>query len=417
MPGCPVPIQECESISVDREDDYYAPFTAPSVDPYEEIPRLYIDQDGRINTYYEGTAWTYNKGADLGGDGRFEYLSLATFTEDLGFAGTQEDFIETGTTYNLVTLVCNPASSAAFRFNPSAATPFDFVGQDITCTETVSQITDVYSYNVSPTAPALLGCLALSLTDDSSINLEGADITRNEYEANVLSVPITKPELIDALTVALAALEALGLPWPGTSCQSELGIRHITGELEQGWPTVGSLAENLPAWPICTGLGAYQIPVWSDMTDVRYRWRVPNTFTGSYFKVTWDVLTEPLGWDDEIDDPDYEPPIPNDPPEPVPQVPRPGRPTRTYVEDLTWEWTGPGVVVDPATWVSGWYELDPPPEVGTRRVINIRYECYRSPYGNKPETTGEGVDLSEDMPLQRRLTSDKHSIKLPTITI
>lgn len=202
-------------------------------------------------------------------------------------------------------------------------------------------------------------------------------------------------------------------------------------------PVVGTIndpAATLPATPDPLPEGQteaeWQAEWWSTH-QVDQRWQ------GSYFKITWDVLTEPIGWDDTINDPDYVPPIPNDPPEPIPQVPRPGRPARSYVQDLTWEWTGPGTQVpNPilnealevtnqaaidaamATWLSPWYMLEIPGEPGTRRVVNIRFECYGpTPYGNKPQTTGEGVDLDEGSPLQLRFTSDRHSIKLPTITI
>jgi hypothetical protein len=152
--------------------------------------------------------------------------------------------------------------------------------------------------------------------------------------------------------------------------------------------------------------------------------QIPKPYQGTYFKVTWDVLTEPDGWDDTINDPN------ETLPDPLPegydtadewwadhQVPKPGRPTRTYLQDLTWEWTGPADPLNPESWKSPEYVLKRPPEAGNRRVVNIRYECYRSPYGNKPEVTGEGVDLDDDIPLQRRLISDRHSIKLPSITI
>lgn len=130
-------------------------------------------------------------------------------------------------------------------------------------------------------------------------------------------------------------------------------------------------------------------------TKTRYRWVIPDTFEGSYFKVTWDILEEPDGWDATIDDPDYEPPVPNDPPEPIPQVPDPDAPDRSFVsQDNTWEWAGPGTS-DPDSWKSSWYEIDPPTVPGTRRVVNTRFECYRSPYGNKPQVTGEGVTLPD----------------------
>lgn len=110
------------------------------------------------------------------------------------------------------------------------------------------------------------------------------------------------------------------------------------------------------------------------ITKTRYRWVVPDTWTGSYFKVTWDILEEPVGWDDE-----------------TPTVDR-----SFFLTDQTWEWTGPGDPEDADSWKSGWYEIAPPEDPGERRVVNIRFECYRCPlFGNKPQVTGEAVELPD----------------------
>jgi hypothetical protein len=60
----------------------------------------------------------------------------------------------------------------------------------------------------------------------------------------------------------------------------------------------------------------------------------------------------------------------------------------------TWDdWEGPGDPEDADSWKSGWYEIDPPEEPGEVRVVNIRFECYQGPYGNKPQITGEAYDI------------------------
>jgi hypothetical protein len=123
----------------------------------------------------------------------------------------------------------------------------------------------------------------------------------------------------------------------------------------------------------------------ASIKKLRFRWVIPDTwtdqntgldvpFTGSYFKITWDILEEPDGWDD-----------------PSPTVFR-----SFHLSDQTWEWTGPGDPEDDDSWKSPWFEIDPPEVPGTRRVVNIRFECYRSPkYGNKPQVTGEAVELPD----------------------
>lgn len=104
---------------------------------------------------------------------------------------------------------------------------------------------------------------------------------------------------------------------------------------------------------------------------VRFRWQVPATwedqvtgffvpFTGTYFKITWDELYEPEGWNNEA-------------------IPEAERPVRFSRKDLTEEWEGPGSgdQDDPSWKFQDWHELELPEEPGERRIINIRYEHLR----------------------------------------
>jgi hypothetical protein len=107
---------------------------------------------------------------------------------------------------------------------------------------------------------------------------------------------------------------------------------------------------------------------------VRYRWKIPTDFKGIYFKITWDEVFFPAEHDPEN-----------------PDSPQPSSINR----DLTVTWEGPGDMDDPQTWEAGdWRAMDPPEQPGESRVVNIRFECYRSPnFGNKPQVTGEAIDL------------------------
>jgi hypothetical protein len=98
----------------------------------------------------------------------------------------------------------------------------------------------------------------------------------------------------------------------------------------------------------------------TDLEKVRYRWQVPSTHLGDYYKITWDVLYEPDGWDDE-------------------GIPEAERPIRFSRKDLTVEWEGPGSgPQDDPSWLAGdWQALEVPEEPGTRRVINVRYTQFR----------------------------------------
>lgn len=106
----------------------------------------------------------------------------------------------------------------------------------------------------------------------------------------------------------------------------------------------------------------------------RYRWIIPDTWPGSYFKLTWDLVFFPEGYDPED----------------------PGSPQPSPVESNTWTWPGPGDPEDEDSWKSGWYENPIPSEPGENRVVNLRFECYKSAkFGVKPQVAGEAVDLPE----------------------
>ena len=98
----------------------------------------------------------------------------------------------------------------------------------------------------------------------------------------------------------------------------------------------------------------------------RYRWKIPTDFTGTWFKITWDEVF----------------------------FPQSGQPSALN-RDLTVTWEGPGNPDDPSSWeASDWRTLNPPDQPGESRVVNIRFQCYRSPhFGNKPQITGEACDL------------------------
>jgi hypothetical protein len=122
----------------------------------------------------------------------------------------------------------------------------------------------------------------------------------------------------------------------------------------------------------------------ADFALTRLRLKIPDGHLGTYFKITWDILNEPTGFDAS-----------------------PPTATRSYFsEDQTYEWTGSaGGGVDR---YSDWYEIPTPDFNGQRRVVNVRYECYRlTNYGNKPQVTGEQVDLSVEVETTRMGASGK----------
>lgn len=408
MPGCPVPGLVCDSKSAHTIWDLWAPYAGPvDESPWAKVPNLYADRAVVSNLYYDGEGRVYY----LVGDAtvQSESLSITTFVEDVDLDGTLVSSIHGANTWTAPS-TCGPSDPAVTVFNETAV-EYLLVSEGNVCTETTSrwQRLETSSGGVLETM-VLKGCPLAPWGVDGDWMTESWDIDRWTYEGHALSGPVTELSAIASTEILIPAL------WTpatitGHACGSSVVIKHLLFQAKSGWPTRESLSD-LAVWQ-CDD-SHYKIPMWVDVTDNRYRWSIPTTFGGSYFKITWDVLTEPLGWDDTIEDPDYEPPVPNDPPEPIPRIPRPERPLRTLVDDLTWVWAGPGTqipnpildeaeeitnqeAIDAATdsWLSDWYDLNPPAEVGSRRIVNIRFECYHGPFGHKPQVTGESVTLPD----------------------
>ena len=101
-------------------------------------------------------------------------------------------------------------------------------------------------------------------------------------------------------------------------------------------------------------------------TFVNYRWQIPTTHTGKYFKITWDVVTIPATGDPSLE------------------------------TDLSVVWSGPGTGDQSNdSWYTEWFQLESPSGYGdVRRVVNVRYESYRcTRMGTRPQLFGEGYEL------------------------
>jgi hypothetical protein len=370
MPSCPVPTQECESITVTACGTYLP--AHPDVPP-EDACKLWKTKTSSQNVLQSGSIT----------DG-------STYEADIDNNETRTGVYESRK--NPTTGVCEIA----------------LVG---------SSFTDIQSYVERPFGGGdpVVDFDYTQVTSGNGVNCPGTEtFTDNLDSDNNFSNPVdfcpnTDVTVDNSFTYAsfgvFTKTELDETTDPDTSTTysavyTELTVEDVKTELdEKEFPDDAdgtSCEAAMEGNPLCEGsvTGA---------TKVRYRWAIPNDFEGSYFKITWDILTEPEGWDNTIPDPEN--------PE-GPEIPDPAAPNRSYQEDLTWEWAGPGTA-DPDSWKSTWFQMDAPSEVGVRRVVNIRYECYRSPYGSKPELTGEGVDLDEASPLQARFTTDRHAIHAP----
>jgi hypothetical protein len=120
-----------------------------------------------------------------------------------------------------------------------------------------------------------------------------------------------------------------------------------------------------------------------DLQKARVRFQIPSTwldqntgltvpFTGTYFKITYDILTTPEGWFEGWAGAD-----------------------RSFLADQTIVWTGPGTgAPDDPSWFTDWITIDPPSVPGTRRIVNVRFVCRENWFvGVVPQTTGEAVEL------------------------
>lgn len=107
-----------------------------------------------------------------------------------------------------------------------------------------------------------------------------------------------------------------------------------------------------------------------NITFCRHRWAVPGSHTGTYYKIAWDVLEQPVGWD----------------------ASPPTAERSFFLKDQIWEWTGPGDPEDPASWQSPWFYIPPPAKPGIRKVVNAKIWAHSGgPYGTLPTPFGEQV--------------------------
>lgn len=461
MPSCPIPSIDCQTKTGSQTAYLWLPFVVPPGEPTDDIPFLYLNRVEKWNeSWTTGAAWLYqgwNANPGLATEWA-EWLQSQYYRGSITTAGLWENVSEGNSTTgdtgaHAFPVPFGPDVTAggggweyfALIYNGSPVLPYDTTSSDFSTemspekfevTGTVYQHDGAtINYVKGNGAPSLQGAGGADNLYTHSWDIEEHFSERYENTFQITKENIRNDAMIDSgeWPVDPDGAGPLDPPAPEGTGTTTLECASL---FSYTWPKIGDISP----WPDPAVDNPLYSPsyIWKrwasgSIRDVRYRWHIPEEWTGSYFKITWDVLTEPDGWDDTIDDPDYVPPDPlPDPPPPVPQIPKPGRPSRSYVQDLTAIWTGPGTPIpDPvldedenvtnqedidtatASWFTDWNDLNPPPVPGTRRVVNIRFECYHGPYGTKPQVTGEGVDLSEDTPLQKRFTTDRHAINYP----
>ena len=162
-----------------------------------------------------------------------------------------------------------------------------------------------------------------------------------------LDEPITKEEMIDA------AIDALPEIWEGADnkCAARMSVE---------WPKNEDLnADEFCMHSVIGGLTA-QVQV----RKTRFKNVVSVEHVGDMFKWWWDIYFFPA---------DGSAPV-------------------MVEEDVYEEWFGPGSgPQDDPSWEMPWHIIEPPTEPGEKRRVNLRFECYVSPYGQLPQIDGEGT--------------------------
>jgi len=325
----------------------FAPFVEPAGLPEDDLPKIYRASDSEPKTDVEGTAVRKR----YGGNSSFTFENLQTDTYAPGVAGA------------VITGIRNAqdrfsADCSAADFPPTVVLiPTTFVAVELPppeCEETTKKYwTGKSEFKTGGAAPSLDGCPG-PFTGAAEI---WADLEKDNYRIITLSDPITKAELRTEAEDEMTADD-----WGGSG----------NATYTDGWPSIGDVGE----WPDCPATNAeVDAPAASiTLTKSRFRFQIPSSHEGSYYKITYDIAEFPD--DPELDD--------------------------SFVsEDLTVEWTGPGDQADQedASWFTPWVEIDPPEVPGQRRVVNIRYICYHgTKYGSKPQVTGEAFELPEPPP-------------------
>jgi len=206
-----------------------------------------------------------------------------------------------------------------------------------------------------------------------AIASDWADLTRAAFRLTyTLSDGITKTQLRDKAEDEIDPAWGEGIDDLGM-CESHYATNWPTIESQTPW---GPCASDSPPTDLSESPRRYVATV--EVSKAKIQWKVPVDHEGTAFHILFDVIEEPEGWDN---------------------LSNPDRPLRTWhAQDVARDWTGPGTgPQEDASWNLGApYILEPPTNPGIRRIVNFRFWCYpNSPYGFKPQTTGEGVELPD----------------------
>jgi hypothetical protein len=349
MPECPAPVVISQKKSGDAVptggsgSDALFPFVKPAGDPDDLVPTLYDDYDRLFVFVINGTYQTHEC-IDLGGGWSEEIFRELTYINDGlpggSFTGTRTNYFhDTNPDPDTCVVSVTPVGSEAYGF---PRTP-------IACPPATSTPTSATRY--SECTENIIGTVITPQTCPGPFTASAWRAYSNRTRSRVtkwdLTDPITPDDLITAATVEMDAAA-----W--TDGGSATALLNLT------WPKISD-----HTWPVVTNGDASNFYIYwpeAEVQRVRFRFRIPDTHTGSYFKITYDIA----------------------------EFPDDGAPSLVS-EDNVIEWTGPGTGAssDPS-WLTDWVVIEPPETSGERRIVNVRYTCYSgAKYGVKPQIMGE----------------------------
>jgi hypothetical protein len=341
MPVCPAPTVECE-VKAGYASVAYLPFLEPSGSASDLVPTLYQTRD-TVETLdnQTGTAGYYiasEQGTDPWESDETLRVTTGTATSVFDWTWTVESNDATGGYYG---------GGSPPAWNPPTCVHFgpDGILDPPVWVGDIPWVNDARDSTTECTETVRTEWLDVkAATDGSPQSLQGCpgpfgnsgptwwwDITWEDSRVSTLTDPVT-PEGLIALAAADAAAQT---SWSPGSCYYSVVL---------DWPEIGEVGGG--TWPACgNSLIDFYAGATADVTIFRYRVKVPEAHAGTWFLIEWDEVWFPAG----------------------------GTPEVTARE---FEWTG-------GDRESEWFAPDPPAYGGSGelRLCNVRYACYRAPWG------------------------------------
>jgi hypothetical protein len=367
IPLCPAPFVVCETLRATIQiEDAYDDGIVPPGDFNLALWKVY-------RSLRTDTTSTADYDVDNTGSGGFHTISTGSLTT-LQDEEWDSLYWKYGGAGDFPTNSTNYSGDGAFN---------ETLQRNITCAGvTTKELVDETDYTITYTGPEdewlveyrreefFYDCVPPLVPD-------GSDVTESDESFNIIGVHSSFPvngitktttfTVSDPVTWAdwLAGAEAEMVAWLASRKAAglwEAGTCKAVYEVTE--PTSYPPGPNTAYSHYSTTFGGVKPSIVS--TPLRFRFRVPSSHLGSYFKITYDIAEFP-----EEGDPSF------------------------VSQDNVVEWTGPGTgsSSDPS-WLTPWIEIDPPELPGERRVVNIRYTCRHGvKFPALPQVMGEALEI------------------------